>query len=71
MLESPEKAKSSKITDKEIFRAAGKIGNAFSTSMNATAIWKIVLHYAHRVGIERLTPHDLMISASMPHPRLC
>jgi integrase len=30
-----------------------------SASLSATAIWKIVLHYANRVGIEHLTPHDL------------
>jgi integrase/recombinase XerD len=48
-----------KITDKKIFRAVGKNGKLSSASLSATAIWKIVLHYAHRVGIERLTPHDL------------
>ena len=48
-----------KITDKKVFRAVGKNGKVSSASLSATAIWKIVLHYANRVGIERLTPHDL------------
>jgi hypothetical protein len=28
-------------------------------SLSTTAVWKIVLHYAHQVGIEHLAPHDL------------
>jgi integrase len=29
------------------------------TSLSTTAVWKIVLHYAHDVGIQHLAPHDL------------
>ena len=27
--------------------------------LSTTAVWKIVVHYAHQVGIERIAPHDL------------
>ncbi len=47
------------ITKEKIFRAVGKNGKVSGASLSTTAVWKIVLHYAHRAGIERLTPHDL------------
>jgi integrase len=28
-------------------------------SLSTTAAWKIVLHYAHELGIEHRAPHDL------------
>jgi integrase len=50
-----------KITKEKIFRAVGKNGKVSGASLSATAVGKIVLHlhYAHRAGIDRLTPHDL------------
>jgi site-specific recombinase XerD len=47
------------ITKEKMFRAVGKNGKVSGASLSTTAVWKIVLHYAHRAGIERLTPHDL------------
>jgi site-specific recombinase XerD len=49
-----------KITKEKIFRAVGKNGKVSCASLSTTAVWKIVLHYAHRAGIECLTPHDLL-----------
>ena len=37
----------------------GKNDKVSGTSLSTTAVWKIVLHYAHLVGIEHLAPHDL------------
>ncbi len=48
-----------KITEGKIFRAVGKNAKVSGASLSTTAVWKIVLHYAHEVGIERLAPHDL------------
>jgi site-specific recombinase XerD len=47
------------ITEGKIFRAVGKNDKVSGSSLSTTAVWKIVLHYAHLVGIERLAPHDL------------
>jgi site-specific recombinase XerD len=47
------------ITKEKIFRAVGKNGKVSGVSLSTTAVWKIVLQYAHQVGIERLAPHDL------------
>jgi len=47
------------IREKRIFRAVRKNGVVSSESLSATAIWKIVLHYAGKAGIKHLTPHDL------------
>ena len=43
----------------KIFRAVGKNDKVSGASLSTTAVWKIVLHYAHQVGFERLAPHDL------------
>ena len=43
----------------KIFRAVGKNDKVSGASLSTAAVWKIVLHYAHQVGIERLAPHDL------------
>ncbi len=48
-----------KITEGKIFRAVGKNDKVSGASLSTTAVWKIVLHYAHEVGIEHLAPHDL------------
>jgi site-specific recombinase XerD len=48
-----------KITEGKIFRAVGKNDKVSGSSLSTTAVWKIVLHYAHQVGIEHLAPHDL------------
>jgi hypothetical protein len=42
-----------KITEGKIFRAVGKNDMVSSASLSTTAVWKIVLHYAHEVGIEQ------------------
>ena len=48
------------IREKRIFRAMRKNGTVASESLSATAVWKIVLHYArHTAGIRDITPHDL------------
>jgi integrase len=47
------------IREGKIFRAVGKNDKLSGASLSTTAVWKIVLHYAHQVGIERLAPHDL------------
>jgi integrase len=47
------------ITKEKIFRAVGKNGKVSGASLSTTAVWKLVLQYAHQVGIERLAPHDL------------
>lgn len=48
------------IRGKRIFRAMRKNGTVSGESLSATAVWKIVLHYArHTAGIGDLTPHDL------------
>ena len=48
-----------KITEGKIFRAVGKNDKVSGASLSTTAVWKIVLRYAHQVGIEHLAPHDL------------
>jgi site-specific recombinase XerD len=48
-----------KITKEKVFRAVGKNGKVSGASLSTTAVLKIVLQYAHQVGIERLAPHDL------------
>jgi len=48
-----------KITEGKIFRAVGQNDKVSGSSLSTTAVWKIVLHYAHEVGIEHLAPHDL------------
>jgi len=48
-----------KIREKRIFRAVKKKGTVAGESLSATAVWKIVLHYARKAGIRELTPHDL------------
>ena len=48
-----------KITEGKVFRAVRKNDKVSGASLSTTAVWKIVLHYAHQVGIERLAPHDL------------
>jgi integrase len=48
-----------KITKEKKFRAVGKNDKVSGSSLSTTAVWKIVLHYAHHVGIEHLAPHDL------------
>jgi integrase len=48
-----------KITEGKIFRAVRKNDKVSGASLSTTAVWKIVLHYAHQVRIERLAPHDL------------
>jgi hypothetical protein len=45
-----------KITEGKIFRAVRKNDKVSGASLSTTAVWKIVLHYAHQVGIERLAP---------------
>jgi integrase len=50
---------SATITEGKIFRAVGKNDKVSAASLSTTAVWKIVLHYAHEVGIEHLAPHDL------------
>jgi len=47
------------ITEGKIFRAVGKNDKVSGASLSTTAVWKIVLHYAREVGIDRLAPHDL------------
>ncbi|MGA7931504.1 MAG: hypothetical protein WCA20_36600 [Candidatus Sulfotelmatobacter sp.] len=48
-----------KITEGKIFRAVRKNDKVSGASLSTTAVWKIVLHHAREVGIERLAPHDL------------
>jgi integrase len=47
------------ITEGKIFRAVRRNDKVSGASLSTTAVWKIVLHYAHEVGIEHLAPHDL------------
>jgi site-specific recombinase XerD len=46
-------------TEGKIFRAVRKNDKVSDASLSTTAVWKIVLHCAHQVGVEHLAPHDL------------
>ena len=50
----------------------GKNDEVSGASLSSTAVWKIVLRYAHEVGIEHLAPHELRCYAEsriMPNAR--
>jgi integrase len=45
-----------KITEGKIFRAVGKNDKVSGASLSTTAVWKIVLHYAHAVASRTWRP---------------
>jgi integrase len=55
------------IVSGRVFRAINKMGRVWGDGMTPKVIWDIVRNAAHRVGIDKLAPHDLRRTCA----RLC
>jgi integrase/recombinase XerD len=47
------------LLDGKLFRSLGKGGIRKDATMNENAVWLLVEEHARKIGIEKLTPHDL------------
>ena len=56
-----------RIIEGRIFRRVCRTGMAWGTEMTEKVVWHVVKQYAERLGISKLTPHDLRRSCA----RLC
>jgi len=55
------------VTNERVLRCVCKTGTAWGDGISEKVVWQVVKHYARKLGIARLAPHDLRRSCA----RLC